>query len=108
MNLSEIISKGAEVAGSQKALATALGIQPTHLSNAKAGKYGLPSYACVKLGSILGIEPMTVIAASELVTEKNPERRAIFAPFVMDSANDAILHRVKNGAKAVARASSLT
>lgn len=108
MELREFISMGNVMAGEQKKLAVMLGVTATNIADAKAGRRGLPAHACVKLGSILGIEPMTIIAASELVTEKNPERRAVFAPFVMDSANDAILHRVKNGAKAVARASSLT
>ena len=43
----------------------------------------MPNYACVKLADLLGVERIEVIAASELVTEKNPERREAWLPFVL-------------------------
>ncbi len=108
MELKFLIESANQAAGTQSALAKRLGVSSMQLTHAKAGRSGLPVSACFRLAEILEIDAKPVIAASELVTEKNPERRAVFAPFVTDSANDAILHRVKSGAKAVARASSLT
>lgn len=43
---------------------------------------GLPVYACIELARLIEVDPMEVIAASELVTEKNEKRKAIFLPFV--------------------------
>jgi hypothetical protein len=63
-------------------VATKIGVRPQHLSNAKSGQRGLPVYACIKLAGLLAIEPMEVIAASELVTETHEDRIEIFRPFV--------------------------
>lgn len=86
MDLRELIEAGSRKAGEQKALAALLKIGTTDIANAKAGRRGLPAPACFMLADYLGIDPATVIAASELVTEKNEERRKIFYPFVMGRA----------------------
>jgi len=83
MNLREIIEAGTNKAGEQKALASILHIHPAVITQAKAGKRGLPVSACIMLANYLGIESTPVIAASELVTEKDEERRKAFYPFVM-------------------------
>lgn len=85
MNLSEMIELAARKCGSQKELAKVIGERPDVLTAAKAGRRGLPAIACGKLAEILGIDRWTVIAASELVTEKNEEKRAYFSPFVLNS-----------------------
>ena len=54
-----------------------------NLTNAKAQQRGLPNYACVILAKLLGVPPIEVIAANELVTEKREERRAEWLPFVL-------------------------
>lgn len=83
MELREMIEAAAKLAGDQKHLAKVIGLHPGVLTEAKAGRRGLPEVACGKLAEILGIDRWTVIAASALVTERNPEKRAYLAPFVL-------------------------
>lgn len=89
MELREMIEAAAKLTEDQKHLAKVIGVAPNSLTDAKAGRRGLPVEACGKLGDILGIDKWTVVAASALVTEKNPEKRAYFAPFVLESARKA-------------------
>lgn len=84
MELREMIETAAKMQGSQNNLAKVIGVAPDYLTHAKAGRRGLPEVACGKLAEILGIDRWTVIAASALVTEKNPEKRAYLAPFVQE------------------------
>lgn len=86
MELKKIIEEGAAKMGSQKALAIALGLNPQILTDAKAGKKGIPAVACGKLAEILGMDRWEVVAASELVTEKDEMKRAYLAPFVRRAA----------------------
>lgn len=89
MELREMIEAAAKITGSQAALAKVIGVRPDQLTHAKAARAGLPEVACGKLAEILSIDRWTVIAASALVTEKNPEKRAYLAPFVLESARKA-------------------
>lgn len=84
MELREMIESAAKIAGDQKHLAKVIGIAPNNLTEAKAGRRGLPVEACGKLGDILGIDKWTVVAASALVTQTNPEKRAYLTPFVLE------------------------
>lgn len=86
MDLREIIESGVTKAHEQKALALLIGINPVDLAQAKAGRRKLPEFACVNLANYIGIDPMAVIAASALVTEKDEDRRKVFYPFVMGRA----------------------
>ncbi len=86
MELRQMIEIAAQRKGEQKNLAKALGMNPNDLSSAKAGRRGLPAIACGKLAEILGIDRWTVIAASELVTERNEEKRNYFRPFVLNGS----------------------
>lgn len=79
MELKEFIERAEKKAGSQKALALLLGQDPGNIRGAKAGIKGLPTYACVMIADMIGEDHTTVIAASELVTEKKVERRAFWA-----------------------------
>jgi len=90
MELREIIEKAEAAAGSQKALGLLINQAPSHIRNAKAGSQGLPTYACIQIANLIDVPEITVIAASELVTEKRAERRAIFAPFVGRAAGVVI------------------
>lgn len=83
MELRDYIEAGIEKCESVVSLAKQLGQADTTITNAKAHRRGLPNYACVKLADLLGTERIEVIAASELVTEKNPERREVWLPFVL-------------------------
>ena len=87
MELKDLIERAEKAAGSQKALGLIIGQAPSHIRNAKAGMQGLPTYACVQIAELIEVPAMTVIAASELITEKKTERRAIFLPFVGRAAS---------------------
>lgn len=89
MELREMIEQAAKLTGDQTSLAKAIGVDRNNLTGAKAGRRGLPEVACGKLAEILGIDRWTVIAASALVTEKNPEKRAYLAPFVLEMPRKA-------------------
>lgn len=97
MDLKTYIATGENTAGGTKALAEHLGVGPTDVSNAKAGRRGLPDYACVILARLIGEDPIRVIAASELVTEKKEERRKVWLPFVQEIASNAASKGARNG-----------
>lgn len=82
MNQAEYIAAGVEKRGSLAALARYLDQAEAAMRDARNLKRGLPIYACVSLAKLLGVPPMDIIAASELVTAKTEERRALFLPFV--------------------------
>jgi len=84
MDLRDLIEQGNRAAGTQVLLADAIGVSSMMITNAKAGRAGLPGFACVRLAKLIGAEPMAVIAASELNTEKKEERRAEWLPFVQN------------------------
>ena len=78
MDLKRFIERAEEVAGSQKTLGFMLGQSPSKIRDAKSGRCGLPTYACVMIADMIHEDHTTVIAASELVTEKKVERRAFW------------------------------
>lgn len=78
MEINKFIKMGVEKTGSQRALAKALDIDVTVLSAVKAGKRGLSNVSCIKLADLINVEKIEVIAASELVTEKDENKRKIF------------------------------
>lgn len=78
MKIKTFIEMGEEKAGKQTELAKILGIKENFLRNAKAGRAGLPDAICIKLGDYIDVNPLQVIAASNLVTEKDEERRKVF------------------------------
>jgi hypothetical protein len=82
MELRDYITAGIERIGSGKELAKTLGISANSVSDAKNHRHGIPAVSCVILAEIVGAEPVSVIAASELVTEKREEKRAVWLPFV--------------------------
>jgi plasmid maintenance system antidote protein VapI len=85
MELRDLIEAGINKKRTVTALADYLGIHPNHVSNAKAHQRGIPADACVKLSELLRVDLKTVIAASELVTERKEEKRAFWLPFVTNA-----------------------
>jgi DNA-binding transcriptional regulator YdaS (Cro superfamily) len=79
-----MIEEAAKKHGGMTKLAQELGIHPNNLSNAKNGKRGIPEIACGKLAEILEIDRWAVVAASALVTEKNPEKIKYLRPFTLE------------------------
>ena len=102
MELKDYIEAGVAKFTPATELAKQLGQNANLVRDAKAHRKGLPNYACVKLADLLGAERIEVIAASELVTEKNPERREVWIPFVLAAeARKLAEHAPGNAAKAV-------
>ncbi len=87
MELRDYIEIGISKFGTITKLAEELGLQRESLSAAKAHRRGLPAYAISKLARILEIDPQVVTAASELVTERNEEKRRYWLPFVTNAQN---------------------
>lgn len=75
MDMSAYLLRGIEKTGSRAALADALGLRPNQITDAK--RKGLPVAACFQLAEITGDHPAHIIAASALVTETRPDRRAV-------------------------------
>ena len=78
MELKKFIEAAEVAVGSQKSLGLLIGQSPSKIRDAKSGRCGLPTYACVMIADLIGEDHTTVIAASELVTEKKSERRAFW------------------------------
>lgn len=76
--LKNFIEIGVEKAGTQRELAKAIGILDVNLTMAKNGKRGLPVDACILLADYIAVDRLEVIAASNLVTEKDEKKRRIF------------------------------
>lgn len=77
MDMKKYIEMGEKAAGSQQELAEYLGQFASAIGRVKRGAAGLPIPLCVKLADLIGEPRLEVIAASDLVTEKNAERRKI-------------------------------
>lgn len=82
MELRDYIEQAAIKAGSVSALARMLGLNQPDVSNAKAMKKRLPNKAVVEIADYIGADLKAVIAANELVTEKDEAKRAFWSPFV--------------------------
>ncbi|MDR2092847.1 MAG: hypothetical protein LBP58_05980 [Azoarcus sp.] len=78
MSLEEYITIAAQKTGGQKKLSEYINVEPTSITNAKMQRRGLPAAACVKLAQLINVNPLAVIAASELVTEKEEKNRALW------------------------------
>lgn len=78
MEMKEFIEMGEKKAGSQKELAKILDTRYTTLVAVKNGKRSLTAAICIKLARYINIDELEVIAASNLIIEKDEERRKIF------------------------------
>ncbi len=76
--MKKFIELGEEKAGSQAKLAEIIDTRYTTLVAVKAGKKSLTTALCIKLARYIEVDELEVIAASNLVIEKNEERRKIF------------------------------
>lgn len=86
MELRDYIEQGAKKAGSLTALGLMLGMSQPNMSHCKNGRTGLPLKAAVQLAEYIGADLKAVIAANELVTEKDEKKRAFWTPFVTAKA----------------------
>lgn len=99
MEQRDYIEKGIAKKGSLAALGRFLDQGESPMRSARNHKCGLPVYACIKLAELIEVPPLEVIAASELVTEKREERRAVFLPFVQQIGRHG--HQVVIGATSI-------
>lgn len=83
------IEMGEKKAGKQAELAKILGISESYIRVAKAGRNGLPDAVCFVLANYINTDEASVIAASNLVTEKNENRRRIFENYLKKSGENA-------------------
>lgn len=102
MELKAYIAKGIEQTGSLSELARQIGVIRTSLQAANAGHRGLPPVACGKLADLVGASRWDVVAASEILTEKDEKKRAYLLPFVLEIVTSA-----KNQPARIANSSNL-
>lgn len=107
MKLKELIERAEKKLGTQKELGAYLGQSPSKLRDAKSGRCGLPNYACVMIADLIGEEKITVIAASELVTETKEERRKVWSHFVSHVAMSICACVILNMTPSPAEASTI-
>lgn len=77
MEMKTYIEKAEKKAGKQTELADILGITASYIRMVKAGKKGFPIETCIVLADYIEEDRLAVIAASNLVTEKDEKKRRI-------------------------------
>jgi hypothetical protein len=91
MDMKTYIEIGEKRAGKQIELAKILGVRDSYLRTVKTGKNGLPDAICILLARYIEVDELEVIAASNLMTEKNEERRKIFESCFKKTAEVTIM-----------------
>jgi hypothetical protein len=81
MKMKIFLDEAEKRVGGRSALVLRLGISSQQITNARAERAGLPIPACIALAEIIGAEPLVIITESELVTEKNEDRRSILKKY---------------------------
>lgn len=81
-NLKRVIEQAAVKQGGKTALAKYLGIARTSIPDVLAGKRGLPPFAQAKLEELMGLKSGILRAPSELVIEKDPQRKSFWEKLV--------------------------
>lgn len=76
--MNEYLKKGQEKAGSQIKLAKILDISDRYIRLVRDGERSLADDVCIRLADYIGEDRLEVIAASNLVTEKDERKRKIF------------------------------
>ncbi len=77
MEMKKFIEQAEAKAGKQTELAKMLGVSASYIRLIKAGKNGLSIDMCIVLADYIGADRLEVIAASNLVTEKDVKKRKI-------------------------------
>ncbi|MDP1549425.1 MAG: helix-turn-helix domain-containing protein [Nitrosomonas sp.] len=78
MEMKNYIERAEKKAGKQIELAKMLGISDAYIRMVKSGKRGFPDDICIQIADYIGADRLEVIAASNLVTEKDEKKRRIF------------------------------
>ena len=77
MEMKNYIEQAEKKAGKQAALAEILGTSSSYIRMVKAGQRGFPVEICILLADYIKADRLEVIAASNLVTEKDEKKRRI-------------------------------
>lgn len=77
MEMKNYIELAEKKAGQQIKLAEILGVKASNIRSAKANQRGFPVEVCIQLADYIGVDRLEVIAASNLVTEKDEKKRKI-------------------------------
>lgn len=78
MKLNEFIETAEKKAGKKTELAKTLKISDGYIRMVKTGRRGFSDDVCIRLADYIGADRLEVIAASNLVTEKDEEKRKLF------------------------------
>ena len=78
MKINEFIEAAEKKAGKKTELAKILKISDGYIRMVKTGRRGFSDDVCIRLADYIGANRLEVIAASNLVTEKDEEKRKIF------------------------------
>ncbi len=89
MKMKTYIEMGEKLAGSQAELAKILEVKANYLSMIKSEQRGLPDALCIQLADYIKVDRLEVIAASNLITEKDEKRRKIFESCLTKAASTA-------------------
>lgn len=76
--MNEFIEAAEKKAGKKAELAKILKISDGYIRMVKTGRRGFSDDVCIRLADYIGANRLEVIAASNLVTEKDEEKRKIF------------------------------
>lgn len=87
MNMKNYIELAEKKAGKQINLANMLNVSTSYIRMVKAGKKGFSTDMCIELARYIGEEEIKVVAASNLVTEKDERKRKIFESCLSKTAN---------------------
>lgn len=89
MEMNKFIEKAEKKAGKQIELARILGISDAYIRMVKTGRRGFSDDICIKLADYIEEDRLEVIAASNLVTEKDEEKRKVFESCLKKSSKAA-------------------
>ena len=78
MKINDYLETAEKKAGKQIELARILGISDRYIRMVRDGKRGFPDDICILLADYINADRLEVIAASNLVTEKDEKKRKIF------------------------------
>jgi len=78
-SLNQYLDDAKEITGSDTKTAEAIGVKKQYVSDARQGR-GFSNRACRRLASLLGVNPLGIIAAAD--AEKHPEEAAEWARWV--------------------------
>jgi len=88
--MNEYIEAAEKKAGKQKELARILGISDAYIRMVKSGKRSFSDDICIQLADYIEVDRLNVIAASNLVTEKDERKRKIFESCFTRAAGVAV------------------